>query len=83
MTKTKKVKKRNKNKTKKNKHMTKPKKINGKLHFKDHPEFTPNLTPRQMFKLGSFGGTYWRPIKSKFYNHILKNKHKKAHFCQF
>lgn len=26
--------------------------------------FTPNLTPRQMFLLGSFGGTYWRPITS-------------------
>ena len=30
-----------------------------------------------MFKLGSFGGTYWRPIKSKFYDIKLKNVHKK------
>ena len=29
------------------------------------PDFTPNLTPRQMFVLGSFGGTYWRPIDSE------------------
>jgi hypothetical protein len=56
---------------------SKPTKKNGKLYFKDHPEFTPNLTPKEMFQLGSFGGTYWRPIKSKFHKNILKNKHKK------
>lgn len=32
--------------------------------FKDYPEFRPNLTPKKMFQLGSFGGTYWRPIDS-------------------
>ena len=32
--------------------------------FKDYPEFRPNLSPREMFLLGSFGGTYWRPIYS-------------------
>ena len=31
-----------------------PKKVGGKLKFKDHPEFTPNLTPRQIFTMGSF-----------------------------
>ena len=40
----------------------KPKKINGKYKFPDYPEFTPYLSPREIFKLGSFGGTYWRPI---------------------
>ena len=68
------------NKTKKNKKknkMTKPKKVNGEVFFSDYPEFRPNLTPREMFKLGSFGGTYWRPIKSKFYDEELKNQHKK------
>ena len=30
-----------------------------------------------MFKMGSFGGTYWRPIKSKFYKSTLKNQHEK------
>ena len=49
----------------------------GKLHFFDYPEFQPNLTPREIFQLGSFGGTYWRPIQSKFYKHTLKNQHKK------
>ena len=46
--------------------MTKPKKNNnGEFVFNDHPDFKPNLSPREIFKLGSFGGTYWRPIKSK------------------
>jgi hypothetical protein len=30
-----------------------------------------------MFLKGSFGGTYWRPIKSKFFKTTLKDKHKK------
>ena len=29
--------------------------------FKDYPEFTPNLTPQQVLKKGSFG-IYFRPI---------------------
>jgi hypothetical protein len=57
--------------------LIKPVEKNGKIHFKDYPEFTPNLTPQKMFELGSFGGTYWRPIKSTFFKTILRNKHKK------
>lgn len=45
--------------------------------FKDHPEFTPNLSPREMFRLGSFGGTYWRPIYSHVTKKHYKNKHNK------
>ena len=48
-----------------------------KWWIKEYPDFKPNLAPRQIFKLGSFGGTYWRPIKSKFSKNILKNEHKK------
>ena len=40
-------------------------------------DFKPNLTPRQMFTMGSFGGTYWRPIKSKFHNTTLKKQTQK------
>lgn len=36
--------------------------------FDDYPNFTPNLSPQEMFRLGSFGGTYWRPI----YSSVLK-----------
>tara|TARA_B100000214_G_scaffold111724_1_gene78899 strand:- start:1390 stop:1917 length:528 start_codon:yes stop_codon:yes gene_type:complete len=32
--------------------------------FKDYPDFKPNLTPKEVFKMGAFGGTYFRPIKS-------------------
>jgi len=54
-----------------------PVKKNNYYYFEDYPEFKPNLSPREMFLLGSFGGTYWREIKSKFYNKKLKNYHKK------
>jgi hypothetical protein len=40
--------------------------------FKDSKDFRPNLTPREIFSLGSFGGTYWRPI----YSSITKKKYK-------
>ena len=49
----------------------------GHLHFSDYPEFQPNLTPRQMFQLGSFGGTYWRPISSKVTGRDYKGVHKR------
>ena len=45
--------------------------------FEDYPEFRPNLSPREIFQLGSFGGTYWRPIRSKVTNKNYKNMHKK------
>ena len=48
-----------------------------RIYFSDYPDFKPNLTPRQIFKLGSFGGTYWRPIHSKITGKDYKNKHKK------
>jgi len=35
-----------------------------KRNTKDHPEFKPNLSPKQVFKKGAFGGTYFRPINS-------------------
>ena len=54
-----------------------PRKQNGCYSFKDFPEFRPNLSPRDIFKLGSFGGTYWRPIASKVTGKNYKNAHKK------
>ena len=38
-------------------------------------KFNPNLSPRDMFKLGSFGGTYWRPI----YSRVTRKNHKNIH----
>lgn len=47
------------------------------IKFKDYPEFTPNLTPREIFQMGSFGGTYWRPIYSSINKKSYKNQHLK------
>lgn len=47
------------------------------IYFEDFPEFRPNLTPKQIFERGSFGGTYWRPIYSSVTGKNYKNKHKK------
>lgn len=44
--------------------------------FEDYPEFRPNLTPREIFQLGSFGGTYWRPITSEITNQTYRDRHK-------
>jgi hypothetical protein len=52
-------------------------KKNGRVFFADYPEFTPNLSPSDIFRLGSFGGTYWRPIYSKVTHKQYKNVHKK------
>ncbi|KAK3862165.1 hypothetical protein Pcinc_031947 [Petrolisthes cinctipes] len=34
------------------------------LIFDGEPEFRPNMTPKEVLQAGSFGGTYFRPIKS-------------------
>ena len=49
----------------------------GEIEFPDYPEFRPNLTPEEIFRMGSFGGTYWRPIQSTFYTKKLKGMYKK------
>ena len=49
----------------------------GNIHFSDYPEFKPNLTPQQIFEMGSFGGTYWRPIYSSITKKNYKNEHLK------
>ena len=55
----------------------KPIKKKGVIFFSDHPEFSPNLTPKEIFEFGSFGGTYWRPIYSNITEKNYSNVHKK------
>lgn len=52
--------------------------------FKDHPEFTPNLSPREMFLKGSFieWGGYFRPIYSSVVGKDLSNQHKEFSFLK-
>jgi hypothetical protein len=61
----------------KNKKYKKPTRNNkNEIVFKDWPEFKPNLSPKQIFQMGSFGGTYFRTINSKVVNKKLTNQHK-------
>ncbi len=41
-----------------------------------YDDFTPNLTPRQIFQSGAFGGTYFRKIYSSVNNKYYENVHK-------
>jgi hypothetical protein len=38
---------------------------NGSLHFPCYPLFTPNKSPSEILREGSFGGSYWRPLHSQ------------------
>lgn len=37
----------------------------GTFHFDDYPSFSPNKSPEEMMREGAFGGSYWRPLKSR------------------
>lgn len=37
----------------------------GTIHFQDYPEFTPNKEPAEMLREGCFGGSYYRPLRSR------------------
>ncbi len=54
---------------------SKTRNIGDPISFSDYPDFTPNVTPREMFELGVFGGTYWRPIYSSIVDKNLENQH--------
>ncbi|KAJ3426434.1 hypothetical protein M0812_28890 [Anaeramoeba flamelloides] len=50
---------------------------NGDVIFDQFPDFRPNLTPHEIFSMGSFGGTYWRPISSSVTEKQYRNQYKK------
>ncbi|KAK5710476.1 hypothetical protein LTR17_018832 [Elasticomyces elasticus] len=35
------------------------------FHFADYPIFTPNKSPAEMLREGCFGGSYYRPLRSR------------------
>ena len=56
--------------------MKRPKRrANGTSVFDDAAEFRPNVTPRELFEGGAFGGTYFRPITS-FDGERVRNQHR-------
>ncbi|KAM0816174.1 hypothetical protein AB5N19_01975 [Seiridium cardinale] len=38
----------------------------GTYHFDSHQDFTPNKSPEEIIREGCFGGSYWRPLYSKY-----------------
>lgn len=55
-----------------------PKKSNGSYYFSDYPKFRPNVSPLNVLKKGSFGGTYFRPIYSSITNKEYQNRYLKC-----
>lgn len=45
------------------------------INFDDHPEFKPNLSPKEIMQRGSFGGTYFRDIYSSVTGMNYSNVH--------
>ena len=45
----------------------------GVFIFEDYPTFRPNLSPKEVLQAGSFGGTYFRPIKSSITHQSYKD----------
>ena len=37
----------------------------GTFHFADYPTFTPNKSPEEVIREGCFGGSYYRPLRSR------------------
>jgi hypothetical protein len=52
------------------------------MKYTDYPDFTPNITPGQMFKLGIMGGSYFRSIKSPKTNKTYSKHYEKFNFLK-
>jgi hypothetical protein len=47
----------------------------GEFHFRSHSDFKPNLSPEEVLRLGSFGGTYFRTIASSVTGKVHVDAH--------
>lgn len=52
------------------------------VKFKDHPEFRPDYTPKQLFQQGTLDGMYFRPIYSNITNKNYKDDYKEFEFLK-
>jgi hypothetical protein len=52
------------------------------LNFRDYPDFKPNITPLEMFKIGIMGGSYFRPIQSPVTKIKYKQRYDKYPFLK-
>lgn len=52
------------------------------VKFKDFPDFTPNMTPAEMFEIGIMGGSYFRRIQSPVTQKKFKNRHLRYPFLK-
>ncbi|KAF7197710.1 hypothetical protein HII31_00799 [Pseudocercospora fuligena] len=43
------------------------------FHFEDYPDFTPNKSPEEMLREGCFGGSYYRPLRSRKLGIVVEN----------
>lgn len=48
----------------------------GRFHFKTYPQFTPNLSPKEVIEMGSFGGAFFRKIRSRVTGETYSNDYK-------
>jgi len=46
---------------------------NGAFRFDGFPLFLPNKSPEEIIREGSFGGSYWRPVKSRHLGAVIEN----------
>jgi hypothetical protein len=47
----------------------------GVFHFRSHSDFKPNLSPEEVLRMGSFGGTYFRTIASSVTGKVHVDAH--------
>ncbi|KAF2766213.1 hypothetical protein EJ03DRAFT_338493 [Teratosphaeria nubilosa] len=45
----------------------------GTFHFADFPDFLPNKSPEEMLREGCFGGSYYRPLRSRKLGIIIQD----------